>query len=173
MKVLLHVINGVGLGHLTRALNIARELRAMRSDLELLVLTNAHDTSMLEHEGIDFVQLPPRLSEPYTDPTRAKRALPVHLEAAAGIAVIRSFAPSLVVFDTRTESRRASCKRARSAGGDRSSRENWRGTCLMATKRRCTEVRSHRAAARAKRGRYSHPSPTRSATRGDWARRQA
>ncbi len=100
MKILFHVINGVGLGHLVRAVNIARQVRELVSHPEILILTNAHDVSMLRAEGLAYVQLPPRLSEPHLDPTRARRALPVHLEHEAQSSVIEAFGPELVVFDT-------------------------------------------------------------------------
>lgn len=100
MKVAFHAINGVGLGHLVRAVTLATEMRELVPDIELLVLTNARDTSMLRDAGLDYVQFPPRLDEPHADPLRIKTALPPMIEQAAFIATLDTFAPDLVVFDT-------------------------------------------------------------------------
>ena len=100
MKVAFHAINGVGLGHLVRTMCLAREIRALVPTCDLLVVTNAADTSMLAEASIDFVKLPPRANEPHADPRRARVALPEALEEAALIATFEAFAPDLVVFDT-------------------------------------------------------------------------
>lgn len=100
MKVAFHAINGVGLGHLVRTMCLAREIRALAPACDLLVVTNAADTSMLAEASIDFVKLPPRANEPHADPRRARVALPEALEEAALIATFEAFAPDLVVFDT-------------------------------------------------------------------------
>lgn len=100
LKIAFHAINGVGLGHVVRATSIASELRALVPEVELLVLTNAGDTSLLSLASLDFVQLPPRLNEPHADPDRALSALPEALEEAALIAALEAFGPDLVVFDT-------------------------------------------------------------------------
>ncbi|MEO8699339.1 MAG: glycosyltransferase [Kofleriaceae bacterium] len=105
MKVAFHAINGVGLGHLVRAVSLARELPALVPGVQLLVVTNARDTSLLEREGIDYVQMPPRLNEPHADPARSIHALPEPLEEAAMAAAFAAFAPDLVVFDTHAPMR--------------------------------------------------------------------
>ena len=102
MRVAFHAINGVGLGHVVRTLCLAAE---MPPEAQLLVVTNAHDTSLLERAGIDHVQLPPRLLEPHADPARVHAALPEPLEEAALLAVFRAFSPDLVVFDTHAPMR--------------------------------------------------------------------
>lgn len=105
MKVAFHVINGVGLGHVVRAVTIARAVRELVPDVELLFLTNARDPSFIAAAGIDFVQLPPRLDEPHADPDRASTSLPRPLEEAALVAALDVFAPDLVVFDTHAPRR--------------------------------------------------------------------
>lgn len=99
-RVAFHAINGVGLGHVVRVSSLAVEIRAILPDAELLVITNAGDTSLLESRGLDFVAFPPRVTEPHADPGRATRALPDALEEAAILAALRAFGADLVVFDT-------------------------------------------------------------------------
>ncbi|HEU0031404.1 MAG TPA: glycosyltransferase, partial [Kofleriaceae bacterium] len=105
MKIAFHAINGVGLGHVVRVLCLAAELPALVPDVELLVLTNARDPSLLVAAGIDFVQLPPRLDEPHADPSRILTALPLPVEEAVLGGALDAFAPDLVVFDTHAPSR--------------------------------------------------------------------
>lgn len=100
MKVAFHAINGVGLGHVVRVVSLAEEMRALVPDVQLLVLTNARDTSLLAGAQLDHVQLPPRLVEPHADPDRVRTALPEPIEEAALTAALDVFAPDLVVFDT-------------------------------------------------------------------------
>ena len=105
MRIAFHAINGVGLGHVVRVLCLAKEIRALVPNVELLVVTNAGTTTLLETAGIDFVKLPPRLTEPHADPDRSQRALPEPLEEAALLATFTTFAPDLVVFDTHAPMR--------------------------------------------------------------------
>lgn len=105
MKIAFHAINGVGLGHVVRAISLACEMRALIPDVKLLVLTNAGDTSLLSRAALDFIQLPPRLDEPHADPERSLTALPAPLEQAALLAALGVFAPDLVVFDTHAPMR--------------------------------------------------------------------
>lgn len=105
IRVAFHAINGVGLGHLVRAICLAREVREIVEGAHVLVLTNARDTSMLEDAGIDFVKVPPRLIEPHADPDRAETALADAEEEAVLIAALEAFAPDLVVFDTHAPMR--------------------------------------------------------------------
>lgn len=105
MKIAFHAINGVGLGHVVRCVCLAKELRKLSPGVEILVLTNARDTSLLCAAKLDFVQLPPRLAEPHADPDRCTTALPEPIEEAALVAALDVFAPDLVVFDTHAPMR--------------------------------------------------------------------
>jgi len=100
MRVAFHAINGVGLGHLVRALTLADEVRRLEPSAALLILTSAVDTSRVEAAGFDFVQFPPRLAEPHADPHRARSGLPEDLSNAALLGAFEAFRPDLVVFDT-------------------------------------------------------------------------
>ena len=105
LRIAFHAINGIGLGHLVRTMSIAAELPALVPGVQMLVLTNARDPSLLVAAGLDFVQLPPRLDEPHADPRRVHTALPGPLEDAALVAALAAFAPDLVVFDTHAPMR--------------------------------------------------------------------
>lgn len=105
MRVAFHAINGVGLGHLVRATCIAREVRVVAPGAQVLVLTNARETAVLEREGLDFIRFPARLAEPHADPTRVETALPDDEEHAAFEAALGAFAPDVVVFDTHAPPR--------------------------------------------------------------------
>ena len=105
IRVAFHAINGIGLGHLVRTLAIANELPAIVPGVQRLVVTNARDLTLLERAGLDYVQLPPRLSEPHADVTRITKALPEPVEEAALDAIFAAFAPDLVVFDTHAPMR--------------------------------------------------------------------
>lgn len=118
MRVAFHAINGVGLGHLVRVTALAEEVRALVPGAEILVLTNAADTTLLRRAGLDFVRLPPRLAEPHADPDRVRRALPEPYEHAALCAALDVFRPDLLVFDTHAPlalARHAASLGARSA----------------------------------------------------------
>lgn len=98
MRVLFHAINGIGLGHLARTTTLAIEVRALGHDV--LVLTSALDTSLLQKAALDFVRLPPRLSEPHVSPERSLLSLDKRLEHKAIQAILEVFFPDIVVFDT-------------------------------------------------------------------------
>lgn len=105
LRVAFHAINGVGLGHLVRAMCIAKEVLAVAPGSQVLVLTNARDPAMLVAEGIDFIRFPPRLAEPHADPWRVETALPEDEETAAFEAAFGAFMPDVVVFDTHAPPR--------------------------------------------------------------------
>jgi radical SAM protein with 4Fe4S-binding SPASM domain len=105
LRVAFHAINGVGLGHLVRAMCVAKEVLAASPGSQVLVLTNARDPSMLTAAGVDFVQFPARLAEPHADPSRVETALLEDEEDAALGAALGAFAPHVVVFDTHAPPR--------------------------------------------------------------------
>lgn len=100
MRIALHAINGVGLGHLVRTWCVATALRSRHPDAAFLFVTNAADPTLLSDHGFDFVHLPPRAGEPHADPWRAWTGLPDELDTIAVLAALEAFGPDLVVFDT-------------------------------------------------------------------------
>ena len=55
IKVLFFAIDGIGLGHITRCLNIARELRSI-IECDILISTNSRFTDLFKEEGFAFVK---------------------------------------------------------------------------------------------------------------------
>ena len=55
IKIVFYAINGEGLGHIFRSLNIAKALRKL-IDCNILFLTNTHFTEVFEKEGFDYVK---------------------------------------------------------------------------------------------------------------------
>jgi glycosyltransferase involved in cell wall biosynthesis len=97
MRVVLHAVDGTGLGHLTRAALLLRALAARDAGLEALVGTNAADVAALEGIPAKVLRLPyTNIDEVRSggDPTLRDVNLRAFLAAA------RAFEPDLAVFDT-------------------------------------------------------------------------
>jgi predicted glycosyltransferase len=56
MKKVLYVSGSLGLGHVTRDLAIARELRKIRPDVKILWLTSEPASTVLRTAGESFVE---------------------------------------------------------------------------------------------------------------------
>lgn len=57
MKLLIHAINGVGLGHLVRTLEIAKALLAQKEDAQIVFVTNSTFPDLIIREGFRVYQL--------------------------------------------------------------------------------------------------------------------
>ncbi len=58
MRVAFYAVNGLGLGHVTRLLSIARALRRLSPDVEVLFLTSSEADGVIYREGFAAVKLP-------------------------------------------------------------------------------------------------------------------
>ncbi|MES2731997.1 MAG: glycosyltransferase [Bacteroidota bacterium] len=58
LRVLFYAVNGVGLGHLTRLLAIAQQLKKVNPDTDLFFITSSDADNLLSKEGIPYVHLP-------------------------------------------------------------------------------------------------------------------
>ena len=58
IRGLFFATNGVGLGHLTRSLAIARRLRDLEPTAELTFITTCHATHLVEEQGFDVYHVP-------------------------------------------------------------------------------------------------------------------
>jgi predicted glycosyltransferase len=56
--VLFYAVNGLGLGHLTRCLAIARQLKKQDSSLILLFFTSSEGSHLLYQEGFAYYKVP-------------------------------------------------------------------------------------------------------------------
>ena len=57
-RLLFYAVNGVGLGHVTRLLGIARQVRNLRPDAEILFLTSSEATHLIYREGFASLKTP-------------------------------------------------------------------------------------------------------------------
>ncbi len=60
LRVLFYAVNGLGLGHLTRLMGIARALRRLAPGCEILFLTSSEAAHLAYREGFASVKLPSR-----------------------------------------------------------------------------------------------------------------
>ena len=95
-RILFCCINGTGLGHVTRTLAIARHVRRLEPDSEILFLTSSENTQVLWREGFTSIKVPS------IEVLKADRRLPVialaHAAAAQTVAIFR---PDLVVTESQ------------------------------------------------------------------------
>ena len=94
-RILLCCINGNGLGHITRMLAVARQLRKLEPNHNLLILTTSEFTNVLAKENIASVKIPsPQVY-------KKNRRLPLaHITHAISAQVVATFQPDLVVVDS-------------------------------------------------------------------------
>lgn len=57
-RLLFYAVNGVGLGHVTRLLGIARQVRKLEPDAEILFLTSSEAAHLIYRAGFAFVKTP-------------------------------------------------------------------------------------------------------------------
>lgn len=57
-RLLFYAVNGVGMGHLTRLLGLARQVRHLRPDAEILFLTSSEAAHLLYREGFASIKTP-------------------------------------------------------------------------------------------------------------------
>ena len=93
-RFLFWCINGNGLGHVTRTLAIARQIRRIAPDVEILVLTSSEHAGVLSREGIASVKVPS--AESFEQDQRLPVPQLVHALTSQTVAIFR---PDLVVVD--------------------------------------------------------------------------
>ncbi|MBI1747022.1 MAG: UDP-glucosyltransferase [Acidobacteria bacterium] len=97
MRVIFYAVNGLGIGHLTRLLAIARRLRRRAADAEILFLTSSEADHLIYQEGFPAIKFPSKT-------IRAEVGLKkrTFLETCMPVAwnVISSFRPDVIVVDT-------------------------------------------------------------------------
>ena len=94
-RILLCCINGNGIGHVTRILALARQVRKFAPHSEMLVLTTSEFTHVLAKENIASVKI--RSPEIH----RKDKRLPItYLTQAISSLAVTVFRPELVVIDS-------------------------------------------------------------------------
>ncbi|TFG63758.1 MAG: UDP-glucosyltransferase, partial [Spirochaetales bacterium] len=99
MKILFYAVNGLGLGHVTRLLAMAREIRKLKPRWEILFITTS-ESDALYREGFASVKLPSK-----TVARATGMSVPGHLSILhqAAWSVFASFKPDTTVVDTFPE----------------------------------------------------------------------
>ncbi len=97
MKVLFYAVNGLGLGHVTRLLAIAREMKKIQKDIQILFYTSSEAENVIYQEGFAAFKVPSK-----------KAALINHFSPSEHIkllqltfpVMISGFHPDILVVDT-------------------------------------------------------------------------
>ena len=98
MRVLFHAVNGTGLGHLHRQVNLALSCRAR--GLEVLIYTSARRTDYPRHFGIPVVSIPPGRDESLFGMESLQSAVDPLVSGSLLDALLTSYEPNVLVFDT-------------------------------------------------------------------------
>jgi UDP-N-acetylglucosamine--N-acetylmuramyl-(pentapeptide) pyrophosphoryl-undecaprenol N-acetylglucosamine transferase len=98
LRVLFYAVNGVGLGHLTRLLAIARQLRKLYLDTELLFLTSSDADNLLSQDGIPYVHLPSKTVVGQSGSLTYRQL--GRMYSAVVNSVFDTFRPNLLLVDT-------------------------------------------------------------------------
>ena len=97
MRILFYAVNGLGLGHVTRLMAIAREIRGLKPDAEILFLTSSEADSVIFEEGFPAIKVPSKNSARESGlPAR----IHVRLLQETAWSVFSSFNPHITVVDT-------------------------------------------------------------------------
>lgn len=97
MRVLFYAVNGLGLGHVTRLLGIARALRRLRPDAEVLFLTSSDADGVLHRERFAAVKLP---SKTIREEVGLHKHRYLKLAQTVTWNTIAAFEPDVLVVDT-------------------------------------------------------------------------
>lgn len=97
MRVAFYAVNGLGLGHVTRLLSIARALRRLHSELEVLFLTSSEADNVVYREGFAAVKLP---SKSIREQVGLQKARYLKLVQTVTWSTLSAFDPDVLVVDT-------------------------------------------------------------------------
>lgn len=109
MAIIFHTINGIGLGHLTRQLEIALNLRMVNPQVAIYFLTSAEWHPLLIEKNIPFYHVPSapefRITgslQAWEDMTKKElcRCSPPGLAESILRVVVKYHAPSAIIFDS-------------------------------------------------------------------------
>lgn len=97
MRILFYAVNGLGLGHVTRLLAIARQVRALRKDTEILFITSSEADSIIYKEGFPAIKVP---SKTIAGEAGLRARLHARLLQQTAWSVFSAFNPHVTVVDT-------------------------------------------------------------------------
>lgn len=97
MRVAFYAVNGLGLGHVTRLVSIARALKRLTSDLEVLFLTSSEADGVIFKEGFAAVKLP---SKSIREQVGLQKTRYLKLVQTVTWTALSAFDPDVLVVDT-------------------------------------------------------------------------
>ncbi|MDR3571902.1 MAG: UDP-glucosyltransferase, partial [Candidatus Pacebacteria bacterium] len=96
-RLLFYAVNGLGLGHVTRLLAIARSVRAERNDAQILFLTTSEADSVIYQEGFAAIKVPSRST---IREARLSPAVYGKLVQSVVMNAVAAFNPAILISDT-------------------------------------------------------------------------
>ncbi len=96
-RYLFYAVNGLGLGHVTRLISIARALRRLEREAEILFLTSSEADGVIYREGFAAVKLP---SKSIREQTRLSKSAFLRTAQSVTWSAISAFDPDVLVVDT-------------------------------------------------------------------------
>lgn len=96
-RILFYAVNGLGLGHVTRLLAIARQVRAQCPDAQILFVTASEADNVIYQEGFAALKVP---SKTIAASTRLRPQTYAKLVQTVTWNAVSAFNPALLVVDT-------------------------------------------------------------------------
>lgn len=97
MRAVFYAVNGLGLGHVTRLLSIARALKRQVADAEVLFVTTSEANQVITREGFAAVKVP---SKSLREKVGLHRSRYLRLVQSVTWSAISAFDPDVLVVDT-------------------------------------------------------------------------
>ncbi|PLW79424.1 hypothetical protein C0585_07800 [Candidatus Woesearchaeota archaeon] len=98
MRLLIHAINGVGLGHLVRTLEIAKNIRSLDSSLDISFVTNSEFTDLIAKQGFTFTRLDMNTKNVLNNEISYEKYLEYNFVAIKDILLKEK--PDMILFDS-------------------------------------------------------------------------
>ncbi|MCC6444583.1 MAG: UDP-glucosyltransferase [Armatimonadetes bacterium] len=96
-RILFYAVNGLGVGHVTRLLAIARQVRTSRPSTEILFLTSSEADDMIYREGFAAFKVP---SKTLRQEGRLRSGTYAQVVELAAWNIVAGFRPHVMVVDT-------------------------------------------------------------------------
>src|SRR5258708_6709674 len=96
-RLLFYAVNGLGLGHVTRLLAIARQVRSRLPDAEIVFLTSSEAEDVIYREGFAAFKVP---SKTLRNETHLRPSTYARLLQTVTLHLLASFHPHILIVDT-------------------------------------------------------------------------
>ena len=96
-RFLFYAVNGLGLGHVTRLLAIARKVRDLVPDAEIVFLTSSEAEDVIFREGFAAFKVPSKTIRPEA---RLRSSTYARMLQTVTLNLLASFHPHVLVVDT-------------------------------------------------------------------------